>query len=196
MSAKGVDLAEGLPSESTAAPITTSKTLVARVVTRINNVALALCSGATAIMVLHVLLNVGSRNAVGYGIPDTLAFVSFLWMPLICFLALGTAQLRQEHITVTLLVDRLGPRARRVADIVAELLVVVMLLWLCSLALTTVSESFAIGEREGLNRWIVLWPVKLFVMAGMGLYVLSTVVTLVERIRTKPQPTYKSGGAQ
>jgi TRAP-type C4-dicarboxylate transport system permease small subunit len=153
-----------------------------RWVRRLDRVALSVCGLAIGLMALHVIVDVVARNVLGRSLHDTLAFVSYLWMPIIAYLALGAAQLGREHMSVTLLVDHVGPRTRRVVETVADVLVAALLLYLTVLAWYAVQDSWYIDERVGLTRWLVLWPVKAVVTVGLALYCVSTVATVVERV--------------
>ena len=153
-----------------------------RWVRRLDQAALSVCGLAIVLLAVHVIVDVVARNVFHYSLHDTLAFVSYLWMPLIAYLALGAAQLAQEHMSVTLLVDHVGPRTRLVVVTVADLLVAALLLYMAVLAWYAVQDSWRLDERAGLARWIVLWPVKAVVMVGMALYCVSTLATVVERL--------------
>ncbi|MDQ7903891.1 TRAP transporter small permease [Phytohabitans sp. ZYX-F-186] len=158
------------------------KLLLTRVVELANRAAVALCGVGIALMGLHIVVDVAARNALEHGLEDTIAFVGYLWMPVVCFLALGAVQLKGEHIYVGLMADHAGPRTRRVVEVVSDLLVAGLMAWMAVLAFRAADEAWALDERVGVNRWLVLWPVKLVVALGMSLYVLSLVATAAERV--------------
>ncbi|BCB89871.1 TRAP transporter small permease [Phytohabitans suffuscus] len=158
------------------------KLLLTRVVELANRAAVTLCGLCIALMGLHIVVDVAARNGLGHGVEDTIAFVGYLWMPVICFLALGAVHLKREHIYVSLMVDYAGPRTRRVVEIVSDLLVAGLMAWMAVLAFRAADEAWALDERVGVNRWLMLWPVKVVVALGMSLYVLSIVATVVERL--------------
>ena len=83
-----------------------------------------ICLGLMAALVVDVFLGVWSRYVLHATFQwyDEVARLCFVWM---VFLGAAVAVRRGAHFRLHLLVDRLGPRLRRAADLVVALLVAV-----------------------------------------------------------------------
>ena len=82
------------------------------------------CLGLMLVLVADVFLGVWSRYVLQATFQwyDEVARLCFVWM---VFLGAASAVRRGAHFRLHLLIDRLGPRLRRVNDLVVGLLVVV-----------------------------------------------------------------------
>jgi TRAP-type transport system small permease protein len=82
------------------------------------------CLGLMVVLVADVFLGVWSRYVMQATFQwyDEVARLCFVWM---VFLGAASAVRRGAHFRLHLLIDRLGPRLRRAADLVVGLLVVV-----------------------------------------------------------------------
>jgi TRAP-type C4-dicarboxylate transport system permease small subunit len=82
------------------------------------------CLGLMLVLVVDVFLGVFSRYVLQATFQwyDEVARLCFVWM---VFLGAASAVRRGAHFRLHLLIDRLGPRSRRVNDLVVGLLVVV-----------------------------------------------------------------------
>jgi TRAP-type C4-dicarboxylate transport system permease small subunit len=82
------------------------------------------CLGLMVVLVADVFLGVWSRYVLQATFQwyDEVARLCFVWM---VFLGAASAVRRGAHFRLHLLVDRLGPRLRRMNDLVVGLLVVV-----------------------------------------------------------------------
>jgi TRAP-type C4-dicarboxylate transport system permease small subunit len=83
-----------------------------------------ICLGLMVVLVVDVFLGVWSRYVLHATFQwyDEVARLCFVWM---VFLGAAVAVRRGAHFRLHLLVDRLGPRLRRAADLVVALLVAV-----------------------------------------------------------------------
>lgn len=77
------------------------------------------------VLVVSVAVNVGGRFTGWWSVPatDELARFIFIW---VIFLGAALAHLHNEHIAVSLLVERLPARAQRVLVLLQELLILVV----------------------------------------------------------------------
>ena len=82
-----------------------------------------ICLGLMVVLVVDVFLGVWSRYVLHATFQwyDEVARLCFVWM---VFLGAAVAVRRGAHFRLHLLVDRLGPRLRRAADLLVALLVV------------------------------------------------------------------------
>ena len=82
-----------------------------------------ICLGLMVVLVVDVFLGVWSRYVLHATFQwyDEVARLCFVWM---VFLGAAVAVRRGAHFRLHLLIDRLGPRLRRAADLLVALLVV------------------------------------------------------------------------
>lgn len=121
------------------------------------------------LMALNIIIDVVGRNVLNMSIYGTTELVSFVWMPGIACLALGYAQFRNEHIRVTLLLENLSPRAERVLDVFAELVALLLAVWIIQLCWYEFTDSRALGETATGLTWLPKWPGRLcLVLAYAG----------------------------
>src|SRR5215207_5440776 len=83
-----------------------------RVLEALVKVGAGLAAAACIVMVLQVTADVVARNVFNRPIGGTLEMVTYLWMPTVS-LAFGYAQLRDEHIRVTLLLENSSARVKK-----------------------------------------------------------------------------------
>ena len=133
-----------------------------------------LCNAILATMTLVIAALVLSRNLLGFSFAWSEELTRFL---LVWLSMLGAAVLlrRDDHISLNLLQDRLGPRARLALDFLLRLLVLAFLLillqqsWTAALA-RQVTHAPALGIS-------LFWPYLAIPVAAF-LMVLATLVNL------------------
>ena len=104
--------------------------------------------------------------------------VTYLWMPTVS-LAFGYAQLRDEHIRVTLLLENASSRVKKTFSILSEIIVLLLVLWIASIALDGAQTSFAVNERVATRPWLPIWLSHYVVTAAYVLFVLGAMHRLV-----------------
>ncbi|MBM9464090.1 TRAP transporter small permease subunit [Aeromicrobium sp. YIM 150415] len=165
-----------------AAPPPETRSRVTSLVTVVSRAAQYLCGGAILLMMLTVAADVVMRQ-LGSSLPfGTTPVITYLFMPLVCSLGLAMAQLTGEHVRVGLLIEHAGPKVARIVESLADLIVGGLMLWIGVLGLQAVGEAREKGEHAGLEQWLVLWPIKLVVTAGILLFMLAAFTTILERL--------------
>lgn len=144
------------------------------------SVVLSVLSGAAAVVLMLVVVsNVVLRKATGVSISGYLE-ISMLMLVAIVFLGLAGAEFRGEHIRVTLLTDRLNPRAASLVRAFAAALIVVTLAWLVYWSGMRAFDSYEAAERfEGIAR-IRMWPARVMAAAGLALMMIVAAVRCVQ----------------
>lgn len=109
-----------------------------------------------------------------------------LAMAVLAFFALGEAERRRQHVSMSSLVDRLSGTAYRIVRVlggVGAALVAVLLAWASWDVLAAALET---GEYKlGLVR-LPMWPARVAVFAGFLVLALEQIVTAVEDARRRP----------
>ena len=126
--------------------------------------------GIAAIMALTVL-DVSARYVVGrpmHGLPEyaevTLVFSVFLALPF--------AYLRGNHISVTLLVDRVRRRLRMAILTIGAVISTATLTWMLWSSLQVAIRSVSSGEfRFGMAR-VPMWPSRVAICVGLLVWIL------------------------
>ncbi|SMF66031.1 TRAP-type mannitol/chloroaromatic compound transport system, small permease component [Tistlia consotensis] len=116
-----------------------------------------LAAAAQGVIALLVLAGILSRSFPAFMVPDNVVLVRSLLLVSLAF-ALGEATRTGANITVDLLADRLGPRARRILELLGALagllLLVPLAVWLATYSL----DLFHSGRTNmGLLR-VPQWP--------------------------------------
>jgi TRAP-type C4-dicarboxylate transport system permease small subunit len=155
-----------------------------RVIDRINRILVSVAAAVTIVLMLHMVVDVAGRYLANRPIAGTLEYVTFWWMPLIVFLALGWAQYRSEHINVTLLTETLPDRARRVAETIADGISIVVVIILAVFAFQGAEHSFAISEAALGTATVLIWPTKFVVVLGLAGLLLQLGATVYRRFTT------------
>jgi TRAP-type C4-dicarboxylate transport system permease small subunit len=138
-----------------------------------------IASVALVAMMLHVIAHGLSRHLFDAPFYGTNEIVAFWYMPVLVLFGLLAAQIRGEHISVTILVDSLAPRAR-----VGMLLLGRALGFLISVAfawygLGEALEQYDVGTTAGITT-IPMWPITFLVPIAFVLLALLYAVTPID----------------
>lgn len=139
-------------------------------------------AASVALMLVHIVLDVGGRFLFRQPITGTLEYVQWIWMPMIVFLAFGLAQVKDEHINATVLTDTLSARARRVVDIIALSCAVVGTAVLIYPAILNAQRAVEINDTALSAAFVPRWPVKILVVACLVVLLLAFIASLARRI--------------
>ena len=107
-----------------------------------------------------------------------------------CFVIGGpVVHQRRQHITISVIYDRLGPRAQRVARALASLLTLVFCVLLTYAAVRMVGPALRSGETTGTA---INWPIPVYLKtlflaaaAAMALQSLAHLVADIRRLRAR-----------
>jgi TRAP-type transport system small permease protein len=155
------------------------------------SLALATVSGLVCLfMAILVALDVAGRTVLNLPITGTLEYVTYWLMPLMTFLALGAAQLRGEHLRVTLNTDNLATGARRITDGASFGFCAVVAGVLIYYAGLGAMESTQINQAALGLAVVPIWPAKWVMVLGLAVLLVQTVAT-VYRIIFLPAPDHE-----
>ncbi|MYM19078.1 TRAP transporter small permease subunit [Brevibacterium sp. 5221] len=132
---------------------------------------------ALILMLLHVVAHAISRHFFNAPIYGTNEIVSFWYLPIIALLGIPAAQLKGEHIAVTLVIDRLGEASARILRTFGAALGFALSAGFAWFGLAKAIEYTASKATAGVTD-IVTWPVYYLVplvFAGLALLYLLAI---------------------
>ena len=110
------------------------------------------------LMLLHVVAHALSRQFFNAPIYGTNEIVTFWYLPVIALLGIPAAQLKGEHITVSILLERLGPAGRRILGTFTCLAGALLSIGFAWYGLLKAIEYTQQGATAGVTD-IITWPV-------------------------------------
>lgn len=150
----------------------------------------ALMAGAAIVVLMFIsVTDVVLREVSNRPLRGMLEYTE-VWMPAIVFVSMMGAEVLGAHARTPLFVDMLPRRTGEVARSAGNLLAGAFIAWIAYLAWGEFLDAKAGGEvHMGLAR-VTLWPSKLFVAVGLGLFALALLEASARRLRnaTSPDP--------
>ncbi len=139
--------------------------------------------GVLALLV-HVFVDVVTRNLIGRPIPATNEIVSHYYMVLIAFLPLAWVERRRAMVTVELLDLLLTDIARRISDVLVALLACAIYGVIAWVTWETALKNFAIGSFvDVLGYRVPIWPTYFLPPLGFVLAAMVTLLRAVQAVR-------------
>lgn len=127
-----------------------------RLVENVCDSLLLVATGAGMLLTGLVVLSAGMRYVVGSPFAFTEEIVGLLFAAMV-FLSFPSCTIHRRHIEVTLISERLKPRARRLARAAGNLLVLLFCAWYGSFAWEFTALSLRLRSKSDVGG-IVLWP--------------------------------------
>lgn len=139
---------------------------------------------AIVAMVIHILAEVIGRSFFNHPIPGTLDYVTYYYMVIVSFVGMYMGQRRREHVSVTMVIDRLGIRARLILTVLGNLLTAVLLGLFVWLGAENALHQMALGEYSGAGvSGVIIWPARFIVPITLGMFLITLVAQTIEYIR-------------
>ncbi len=150
-------------------------------VDRLSRWSVAVGGLALAVMIVLITAQVVSRRFLDAPMVVADELSGYL-LVITTFSALGYAHQRDDHIQVTLLIDRLSHRTRaflRIAWCLVSLPFLALLVWRTSVLTfdSYVSGSFSVSATN-----VILWPIQIFVPLGLTVFLMQMAATLLTAI--------------
>lgn len=124
------------------------------------------------------------RSAFNRPVAGTVEITS-LALVVVVYVALAHSEDMGDHITIDLVYERVGKRAKLFLDIVSDLLTIVIVSLISFQLYHFGLRNIASGAETPVRDW-PLWPFVFVASLGAALYALSTVVRVVLRLRGAP----------
>ncbi|WP_300342883.1 TRAP transporter small permease [Nesterenkonia sp.] len=152
---------------------------------RVLSQVLAVVSAAAIVaMVIAVAADVVARNATGASLPGMIEIAESS-LVISVFFGLAWAGVKGEHVAVTLLADRFGPRLSQITSVFVWIIASGYLAWLLLATTLRAIDSTAMQEeRFGLVRW-PLYPLRWVIVAGLAAMLLVALVNLARSLTGK-----------
>ena len=139
------------------------------------------------LLAVLVVLEVFLRKLLGLSLHITVEYCAYLSCAII-FLGLAKTFRDGDHLRVKMLISRLGPKARRYADLSASVLALIYLFLLLKYTLDMVITSYQVGAVSRDTMLTIgghlfqtpMWIPQLVIPVGVGLFILELIVHTVK----------------
>lgn len=124
-------------------------------------------------LILLIFADVLMRNLFNLPIPGVMEITEhWLTVPMV-FIGIWWAGVTNEHVRVTMMTEKLGPKANLVAEGITSVVSAAILLIMSWYAFGVAYESFQDGEYAGAYE-LLIWPVRF--VTGLGFFTLAIVI--------------------
>lgn len=155
-----------------------------RAIGRLSGAGAVVAAVGLTYLTLIIVADVMRRELTGGSIPDVLES-SEIVLVITAFAGLGFAQRHKDHVATTLVLDRLGRRARHVAEsacfLVLALSTIVLAWWMLQAGFDAIDR----GESRAGTYALPTWPARFGLFLGFALMALElvrdTVMTVLGR---------------
>ena len=156
-----------------------------RVIVGISRLLGILSALSIVILMLAIAADVAVRAVSGGSLPGMLE-VAESSLVVAVFFGLGWAAVNGQHVAVTLVTDRLGPRTNAAIDVGVWAVSALFLGWMLYATTQKAMDATAHAEeRFGLVRWPI-YPFRWVVVTGVAVFLLVALANLVRALRRKP----------
>ena len=143
-----------------------------------------IAAGATLILMVHIIVDVAMRYLANAPLPGTIEVVSYWGMVLIIFPAVALTQRRREHIDVSLMIELMPDLHRKLSEIAARLVSIVLVLLLAWYGWFYALDQMERGEVAMGTVTVLIWPARFAIPLGMLLLALQLTEDLIASIRS------------
>lgn len=137
-----------------------------------------------AFMVAVVIADVAMRSLFNAPILGALEVVTYWCMVTVSFIGMWIAQRRGEHISVTMLTDKMHPQAQFLHQLFGNILTLVFLLAVGWYGWGNALQNMARGEFTGATN-VLIWPMRFLVPIAMVAFAIVLVSQTIA-LFTKP----------
>ena len=150
---------------------------------KLEGVFLHLGAAILILMTLHTAADVASRNLLNKPILGTYETITYWYMVAVTAIGLWSAEVKNDHISVSLLTDRLPHNSRFLQLIVSRLITVAFLVLLAWYGFDAAIADTAIKTYTGASE-IPIWPTKYFLPLGFVGFTLVLLGAVGKQLRT------------
>jgi len=144
-----------------------------------NKALIWIVSGALIFMILMIVVDVSGRYIFNSPLPASVEITEII-MPLVIYPALAYALAKRQHVSVSLVTDRLPPRARLAFEIFAYLMGLFFAVLITYWGWQEFWKSFVINEIKPAAILLPWWVAKLFVPFGGFFFALQFLLLLLQ----------------
>lgn len=135
---------------------------------------------AFVLMAVNILVDVTGRFLFTTPLSGTLELTASFWMPIATAFAMALALHRHEHIRVTMVVDRVSPGARAMADRITAAVVALVVAGLTYFSYTDAMYAVSIRQASTGPVPVPIWFVKLMLVVAMALFTAQAIAAVFE----------------
>lgn len=142
---------------------------------------------AIALMMVHITLDVVSRNFFNYPLPGTITIVSYYYMAIAAFMPLAFAEQKSAHISVEVITERLPKGVQKhlagwmLLFSAAVFALMTLRSWEEALSKYGIKASIVQGEDS-----LPVWPTYFFLPLGCLLMFLVVVYKFIVYLTNQP----------
>ena len=100
------------------------------------------------------------------------------WLVLIAYMPLAYALLTDTHIRIEIVTSRLPEKQRRILEVCTDVIGLIFASYLLGRSVEWLVHGIEYGTRASASSNIILWPIYLFIPAGLALFVLAFMVKI------------------
>ena len=148
---------------------------------RFNRVSHYIAGLALLAILLMTVIDIVGRNAFRQPFRGTVELTSMI-LVVVVFLAVAHSEDMGDHITIDLIYERVGRRSRMILDVFSDLFTMVVI----GLVSYQLYQFVLRNQRSGAETPVLdipMWPFVLVASIGAALYLVSTVMRVVLRLR-------------
>src|SRR5699024_4767931 len=154
-----------------------------RVNAGLDRVLSVLAAVATVLMMLHVVAHALLRYFLNSPLYGTNEIVAYWYLPAIALLGIPAAHLQKEHITVTLVTERMGRIYKNIPGLLVGDPRLHVSVGFAYFGFEEATDKMALGATAGVTD-IVTWPIYFLVPVTFVLLALLHVFDMVVIVRT------------
>jgi TRAP-type C4-dicarboxylate transport system permease small subunit len=109
-------------------------------------------------------------------------------MPISVCAFLLSVQIKKRHIVIDIMVNMLGPKCRKILQLLTPLCGIFLFGLLTRLSIPLAVHSVRIGEHTGGNVGVPMYPAKVMIPIATGLVTIQLVIELVRTLRDWKEP--------
>lgn len=134
------------------------------------------------IVLVLVIADVTQRALVGQAVRGVVE-LSEVAMVAIVFLGLPYAEQLRAHVAMTMVVEKLKPRAASIVNMAGLGLIIIIVIWMIWVTTGRAIESIEANEyRYGLAR-VPVWPARIAIAVGLAVLLMQLLLRMWDGIR-------------
>lgn len=139
------------------------------------------------LMLITTIADVIADKVLGSPFPGATEVVMSI-MPISVCAFLLSVQIKKRHITIDILINRLGPKAKRVLQLLIQPCGIFLFGLLTWLTIPMAIHSVRIAEHTGGNVGVPMYPAKVMIPIATGLVTIQLVLESIRMLRDLKNP--------
>jgi len=161
--------------------------MIDRVMDRIGLCMSIIGSLVLLLMLITTIADVIANKVLGFPFPGATEVVMSI-MPISVCAFLLSVQIKKRHITIDVLIKRLGPKAKLVLQLLIQPCGIFLFGLLTWLTIPMAIHSVRIAEHTGGNVGVPIYPAKIMIPIATGLVTIQLVLEIIRMLRDLKNP--------